>query len=100
MMAVVDDNMTNRKVRAGATYIYYPVFLDRNRPAQYRRLVPGDVVTVVNLPGCPKANTMGHAHVQLGGEFAGLVCTNSLYPFSDRQLVIDAMKRDAEKAAQ
>lgn len=42
---------------------------------------PGDVVRVVNLPGCPRAGTMGMCHVQhLSGEFAGLVCVNSLQP--------------------
>jgi hypothetical protein len=43
------------------------------------RVVPGDEVRVINLYGCPKANTMGHCHIEtLGGEFAGLVLTNSL----------------------
>jgi hypothetical protein len=43
----------------------------------------GDVVRVVNLPGCPRANTMGHCHVaHLDGTFAGLVCTSSLRPVS------------------
>jgi hypothetical protein len=38
-----------------------------------------DIVRVVNLPGCPKANTMNHCHVEhVGGAFAGLVCCNSL----------------------
>jgi len=36
-------------------------------------------VQVVNLRGCPKANTMGHCHVNdADGRFAGLVCTSSL----------------------
>jgi hypothetical protein len=62
--------MANRKVRAGQTFIFCPVMLDK---------LEGDTVRVVNLPGCPRANTMGHAHVQhLDGTFAGLVCTNSL----------------------
>lgn len=87
--------MANHKVVAGREYIYYPVFLDRfdGRTS----LVAGDIVRVVNLPGCPKANTMGHAHVELNGHFAGLVCTNSLYSFADRQLVIDAIKADISK---
>jgi hypothetical protein len=39
----------------------------------------GDVVRVVNLYGCPKANTMGHAHVEhLDGTFGGLVCSKSI----------------------
>jgi hypothetical protein len=56
-------------------------------------LVPGSIVKVVNMPGCPKANTMQHAHVEYNGRFAGLVHTNSLHKLSDRQLVIDAIKR-------
>ena len=85
------------KVRANASYIFYPNHLDRfdSRTS----LVAGDVVRVVNLPGCPKANTMGHAHVELNGRFAGLVHTNSLYSFADKQLVIDAIKRDMAKKA-
>lgn len=88
--------MENRKVRVGSTYIFYPVLLDRLHPPY--NLVPGDIVQVVNLPGCPKANTMGHAHVAVAGKFGGLVCTNSLYPMADRQLVIDALKADAAKS--
>jgi len=51
--------------------------IDRLHPLYNVR--DGDVVCVVNLRGCPKANTMGHAHVMhLDGTFGGLVCTNSL----------------------
>lgn len=89
--------MNRRKVRAGSKYIYYPVMLDRLHPPA-GNLVPGDVVVVVNLPGCPRANTMGHAHVEIAGRFGGLVCTNSLYPLSDTKLVIEALKADAAKA--
>lgn len=83
------------KVRANSEYIFYPNMLDRidGRTS----LVPGSVVRVVNLPGCPQANTMNHAHVELEGELAGLVHTNSLHKLSDRQLVVDAIKRDLEK---
>ena len=82
------------KVRANTAYIFYPNMLDRidGRTS----LVAGDVVTVVNLPGCPKANTMGHAHVEYKGRFAGLVHTNSLHAMSDRRLVMDAIIRDME----
>ena len=83
------------KVRANTEYIFYPNMLDRYDGRT--SLVPGDIVKVVNLPGCPKANTMGHAHVNLGGKFAGLVSTNSLYPLSDVQIVVDAIKADMEK---
>ena len=66
-----------RKVRAGQTFIFYPVPLDRIQPPY--NVCEGDAVRVVNLHGCPRANTMGHCHVQhLDGTFAGLVCCNSL----------------------
>jgi hypothetical protein len=70
--------MANRRVRVGARYRFEPVLIDKTDPPF--NLVPGDIVTVINLPGCPKANTMGHCHVSKDGQFAGLVCTNSLVP--------------------
>jgi hypothetical protein len=83
------------KVRANAKYIYYPNLLDRCDSRT--RLVPGDIVTVVNLPGCPKANTMGHAHVELNGRFAGLAHVNSLHSMSDKKLVLDRIMADIAK---
>lgn len=83
------------KVRAGKQYIYYPNMLDRIDGRT--QLVPGSVVTVVRMPGCPSPNTMQHAHVNYDGRFAGLVHTNSLHAMSDVQLVIDAIKRDLER---
>lgn len=71
--------MTTRRVRVGATYRYEPVLIDRiHTPAGNPK--PGDLLTVVNLPGCPRANVMGHCYVKFAdsGEFAGLVHTNSL----------------------
>jgi hypothetical protein len=67
-----------QRVRVGSTYEYRPVLIDRIDPPY--NLKAGDVVRVVNLPGCPKANTMGHCHVVHveSGEFAGLVSCNSL----------------------
>jgi ABC-type uncharacterized transport system YnjBCD ATPase subunit len=53
--------------------------------------VPGDVVTVINLPGCPKANVMSMCHIALAGQFAGMVCTNSLVP-------VAAKRRETVKA--
>jgi len=70
------------KVKANAIYRYNPVLLDQfdGRTS----LKPGDLVRVVNLPGCPRANTMGHCHVSdaTTGHFIGLVCCNSLEPVS------------------
>ena len=77
--------MANKKVRAGQTFYFVPVMIDATHPPY--NVEPGDFVKVVNLPGCPKANTMGHAHVNVimkangvatPGTFGGLVCTNSL----------------------
>jgi hypothetical protein len=68
-----------KRVRAGSKYRFEPVGMDI---WDSRALVePGTLVKVVNLYGCPRANTMGHCHIQtLGGEFAGLVLCNSLRP--------------------
>ena len=71
------------RVRANTKYRYNPVPMDRINPPfgvsdGYINLRPGDTVTVVNLPGCPKANTMGHCHINKDDKFAGLVCTGSL----------------------
>jgi hypothetical protein len=66
------------KVRANTIYQYNPVFLDQFDSRT--DLKKGDLVRVVNLPGCPRANTMGHCHVAdpTTGHFIGLVCCNSL----------------------
>ena len=66
------------KVRVGATYIFDPVFFDVLYPPANIALVKGDLVKVINLPGAPKANTMGMCYVAKDGVFAGMVMTNSL----------------------
>ena len=66
-----------KRVRAGSVYVYNPAGADLWDART--DLKEGDHVRVVNLPGCPRANTMGHCHVQrLDGSFAGLVLTASL----------------------
>ncbi len=73
------DSTPRRRVVAGRTYRYNAVGLDRWDART--NLQPGELVRVVNLPGCPRANTMGHCHVyRLDGTFAGLVLCNSLEP--------------------
>ena len=71
-----------KRVRAGCKYRYHPGVWDSFDPpygVEKGILQAGDLVRVVNLPGCPKANTMGHCHVNtLDGEFAGLVQVSSL----------------------
>jgi hypothetical protein len=85
------------RVRANHEYIYYPNLLDRidGRTG----LVWGSIVRVVNLPGCPRANTMNHCHVEFEGRFAGLVHVNSLHCLSDAQKVIDAIHGYLESKA-
>jgi len=65
------------RVRVNSTYRFDPVPMDLISPA-HQGLVKGDIVKVVNLHGCPKANTMGHCHVEKDGKFMGMVNTNSL----------------------
>lgn len=79
------------KVRVNGTYVYDPVMLDVVDGRTSLR--KGDMVKVVNLPGCPPANTMGHCHVAdpETGKFIGLVCCNSLVKVtSDRARAIIA----------
>jgi hypothetical protein len=44
----------------------------------------GDIVRVINLHGCPPANTMRHCYIAnpFTGDFIGMVCTSSLEPAS------------------
>jgi hypothetical protein len=49
-------------------------------PPAVQDIPNGAIVTVCNLPGAPKANTMGMCHIKYQGKFAGMVCTNSLQP--------------------
>ena len=69
----------NNRVRVNSLYYYVPNLLDQldGRTG----LQHGDLVKVVNLPGCPRAGTMGHAHVAdpITGDFIGLVHVNSLH---------------------
>ena len=73
--------MANRKVRVNSIYSYDPDLFDiLNPPAD--GLVKGSIVRVINVHGCPKANTMGMCYVGdvATGKFIGMVCTNSLTP--------------------
>lgn len=70
--------MANKKVRVGSLYAYDPVPFDQFSPPS-KFIHSGDVVKVVNLRGCPRANTMGMCYIAFpDGEFIGMVCTNSL----------------------
>ena len=67
-----------KKVRANAVYIYNPTGADLWDART--DLKEGTMVRVINLPGCPRANVMGHCHVAHPetGRFIGLVLTSSL----------------------
>ena len=55
--------MATHKVRAGTKYIFYANLLDFEH-----RDLNGRVGVVINLHGCPPANTMGHAYFQVDGD--------------------------------
>lgn len=66
------------KVRKGSVYIYRPALIDVIDGRT--NLKEGEKVRVIHPHGCPKPNTMNHAHVErLDGEFVGLVCCGSLH---------------------
>ena len=66
--------MSITRVRVNSLYRFHAVFIDRDVPCEN-----GSIVRVINMPGCPKANTMNHCYIEhLGGEFIQLVCCNSL----------------------
>ncbi len=71
--------MKARKVRAGATYKFVPVMMDRILDHGAIKLPEGTIVRVVNLSSAPKCNTMGQCHIEhLDGSFIGMVSTHSL----------------------
>jgi len=75
--------MTN-KVRVNSLYVYHANLLDRTDGRT--NLKNGELVKVVNMYGCPKANTMGHCYVVRKGDvdtFVGLVHCNSLHTIPD-----------------
>ena len=67
------------KVRVGQVLYYVPTLLDKIDA--HTNLEEGAQVKVINVHGCPPANTMGHCYVgdTLHGKFIGMVCTNSLH---------------------
>jgi hypothetical protein len=70
------------KVRTGSLYIYSPNLWDKFTACQGNSLQPGQIVRVINLPGAPKANTMGQCYVgdRETGKFICMVSTGSLEP--------------------
>ena len=82
--------MATNRVRVNSLYIYHANLLDRTDGRT--SLKDGDLVRVVNLYGCPKANTMGHCYVAepSTGKFIGMVHCNSLHTKAE---YIDYLKR-------
>jgi hypothetical protein len=72
--------MRNR-VTAGRHYVFIRNGYDRF-DAHNAHVQNGTELVVTNLPGAPRANTMGHCHANYaeGGAFAGMFDTASLYP--------------------
>jgi hypothetical protein len=56
------------KVRVNSIYRFQPNGWDTLRPTASGYLAAGDLVKVVNLHGCPPANTMGQCYVHLVGD--------------------------------
>ena len=55
------------KVRVNSTYRFNAnYFMDHHAQlTNHERLAPGTIVRVINLHGCPPANTMGQCYVEL-----------------------------------
>jgi hypothetical protein len=73
-----------KRVRVGSYYVFKAVPFDIVNPP-FSGIPDGSVVKVVNLKGCPKANTLGMCYIEHGGEFVGMVMTASLVPFKDKK---------------
>ncbi len=91
------------KVRVNSLYTYDPVLLDRTANLPISK---DDIVRVINLHGCPPANTMGHCYVAdpETGHFIGMVCCNSLEVLTEDANLAETLvrvrrvsKRDIEK---
>lgn len=67
------------RVFANSTYIFRPCMMDIIWE-QHHSAIEGQRVRVINLPGAPKANTMGQCHIEdaINREFLGMVSIHSL----------------------
>jgi hypothetical protein len=68
-----------KRVRAGSVYTFQPVMMDIVW-SRHHSATAGERVRVINLPGAPKANTMGQCHIENAetGDFLGMVSVHSL----------------------
>jgi hypothetical protein len=73
------------QIRVGSLYIYSATGLDVFRPTEGNTLESGQIVRAINLPGAPKAGTMGQCYVgdHETGKFLCMVSVASLEPVKD-----------------
>lgn len=68
------------KVRVNSVYTFRRSFADAVMREHCPFVADGQRVRVVNLPGAPKCNTLGQAHIAtVEGRFLGMCSTNSLF---------------------
>ena len=93
--------MASKRVRVNALYIFHACLLDRMDGRT--DLQDGTLVRVINVHGCPPANTMGHCYVgdPDTSKFIGLVCTGSLNTHDEYTAYLRAeiVKRQAANLA-
>lgn len=78
------------KVRVGSIYTWVACMLDTLHPS-VTRIPDGTKVRVVNMKGCPPANTMNHCYAEtIDGVWLGLVCCSSLYKAADAPAAFQA----------
>ena len=90
------------KVRVNSKYIYIPCLFDLVLCSpvgiEQKIMAKGDQVKVINLFGCPKANTMGQCYIENAeGKFCGMVSTNSLVPIKHWNEMTDEQRKEAMK---
>jgi len=67
------------RVRVNSKYRFNPRTWDSLKSARALTAKQGDIVKVINLPDCPKANTKGQCYIEdKDGNFAGIVSVHSL----------------------
>ncbi len=69
-----------KRIRVNKIYKFAPTGWDLVQPFWKDRVNPGDLVRVINLPGAPKAGTMGQCHIACPdtGDFLCMISTASL----------------------
>jgi hypothetical protein len=88
------------RVTVGKIYHYSPNGWDSIFPVGAEKLTLGQQVKVINLPGAPKANTMGQCYVAdvNTGKFLCMVSTGSLCTAAEYLDILKAMLAKKESA--